>query len=95
MTKAEQKLWFLFLQKHTQKFYRQRPIDHFIADFYCNKASLVIELDGDSHFTTDGIEYDIMRTEILESYGLQVMRFTNNEIFHDFETVCSKINSYL
>ncbi len=68
MTKAEKKIRFEFLQSHTNKFYRQRMIDHYIVDFYCAKSSLVIEIDGDTHYTIDGIEYDIMRTELLNLY---------------------------
>ena len=95
MTKAEKKIRFEFLQSHPQKFYRQRMIDHYIIDFYCAKASLVIEIDGDTHYTTDGIEYDIMRTELLNLYWLQVIRFTNKDIFDNFEWVCQEINKYL
>jgi very-short-patch-repair endonuclease len=56
MTIAEKKLWYKFLQKHQYKFYRQRPIDHFIADFYCSDAMLIIEIDGSQHYTADGLK---------------------------------------
>ena len=45
MTAQERCLWYAYLRNYPIKFYRQRPIDHFIADFYCSKAHLVIELD--------------------------------------------------
>lgn len=50
MTRAEKKLWFEFLKDVTPRFLRQRVIDNFIIDFYCSELSLVIELDGDSHY---------------------------------------------
>jgi very-short-patch-repair endonuclease len=52
---------------------------------------LVIEIDGDSHFTNDGKDYDQERTQILEGYGLRVMRFTNDEVLKDFAGVCQRI----
>ncbi|MFP4414562.1 endonuclease domain-containing protein [Coleofasciculus sp.] len=72
---------------------RQRPIDYFIVDFYCAALKLVIEIDGDSHFTDQGKVYDFNRTSILEGYGLQVVRFTNEEVLNHFESVCQQINA--
>jgi very-short-patch-repair endonuclease len=70
---------------------RQRPIAFFIVDFYCAALKLVIEVDGDSHFTETGVAYDAERTHILEGYGLKVIRFTNNEVLHNFEAVCDRL----
>ncbi len=70
---------------------RQRPIAFFIVDFYCAALKLVIEVDGDSHFTEEGQAYDARRTEILTGYGLKVIRFTNDEVLHSFEAVCDRI----
>ena len=70
---------------------KQRPIDNFIVDFYCAKLKLVIEVDGDSHFTDEGKESDRRRTEILEGYGLKVIRFTNDAVLDNFEAVCQAI----
>ena len=66
-------------------------ISQYIVDFYCPKAHLIIELDGSQHYTEDGIEYDEIRTEVLEQYDLEVIRFTNLEIDADFEGVCRMI----
>jgi very-short-patch-repair endonuclease len=52
---------------------RQRPIDNFIVDFFCAQLKLVIEVDGESHFTNDGKDYDWERTQILEGYGLKAL----------------------
>ena len=56
---------------------------------------LVIEIDGESHFTDEAKNYDAQRTLILKSYGLQVIRFTNEEVFKNFEGVCECIEDYL
>ena len=87
-TKEENHLWYDFLSKHKVRFQRQKAIDNFIADFYCHKAKLVIEIDGSQHYTEDGKAYDEFRTEILENYNLKVIRFTNVQINENFEGVC-------
>jgi very-short-patch-repair endonuclease len=50
-TPAERKLWFDFLRTHRLKFTRQKPLRCYVADFYCAQKKVVIELDGDSHYT--------------------------------------------
>ncbi|NJN74157.1 MAG: endonuclease domain-containing protein [Limnothrix sp. RL_2_0] len=93
MTAAEKKLWFEYLRRFPLKVYRQRPIDHYIVDFFCAKLKLVIEVDGDTHFTEAAQEYDQIRSEILQGYGLKVLRFTNDEVLQNFAAVCSKIEA--
>jgi very-short-patch-repair endonuclease len=95
MTLAEKKLWFGYLRTFKFRVLRQRPIDNFIVDFYCHTLKLVIEIDGESHFTTSGRMADLERTKILEGYGLKVIRFTNEEVLHSFEGVCSKIEGLI
>ena len=92
MTKEERHLWYDFLSNYHVRFQRQKAIDNFIADFYCDKAKLVIEIDGSQHYTKEGRERDEFRTEILEGYDLQVIRFTNNDINHNFIGVCRYID---
>ena len=89
-TVAERKLWG-YLRNFPVKFWRQKPINNFIVDFYCPKLKLVIEVDGDSHFTDSGLVYDEERTRVLEGYGLRVIRFTNDEVVQNFEGVCEQI----
>ncbi|HLV31736.1 MAG TPA: endonuclease domain-containing protein [Chitinispirillaceae bacterium] len=89
MTPAEKKLWYGFLRTFKYRVLRQRPIDHYIADFYCAKLKLVIELDGKHHL--DAIEYDKNRTNILQIYGLRILRFTNEQVLNDFTNVCKII----
>ena len=92
MTPQEKHLWYDFLQQYPVKIYKQRIIDNFIADFYCHQARLVIELDGSQHYTPEGKTYDEARTEVLERYGLFVLRFCNSDIEKRFEGVCYVID---
>ena len=92
MTRHEKHLWYDFLKSYPVKWYRQRSIDRFIVDFYCSPAKLIIELDGSQHYTEDGIEFDAIRTDILEKYDLEVIRFSNIEIDRYFNDVCRAID---
>ncbi len=91
MTSAEKKLWYRYLRTFNFKVFRQRPIDCFVIDFYCPTLKLVIEVDGESHYTKEGNDYNEERTRRLESYGLTVVRYTNQQVLGDFESVCDEI----
>ena len=92
MTKQERHLWYDFLHDYPVRVYRQRSIDHYIADFYCSRAHLVIELDGYYHYTPEGIEYDSWRTKVLEQYKLTVIRISNADIDRNFDATCMYID---
>ncbi len=92
LTRQEKHLWYDFLRYYPVKIYKQRIIDSFIVDFYCHSARLVIELDGSQHYTKLGKAHDEARTEILERYGIYVLRFSNKDIDEDFEGVCRMID---
>ena len=92
MTKQERHLWYDFLHDYPVRVYRQRSIDHYIADFYCSRAHLVIELDGYHHYTPEGIEYDSWRTKVLEQYKLTVIRISNADIDRNFDATCMYID---
>jgi very-short-patch-repair endonuclease/DNA modification methylase len=91
MTAAEKKLWYEYLRNFKYRVLRQRPINHFIVDFYCPALKLVIEVDGEHHYTEEGKSYDEERRKILESYGLRELRFRNEEVLKEFERVCKEI----
>ena len=91
-TKQENHLWYDFLSDYEIRFQRQKAIDNFIADFYCHKAKLIIEIDGSQHYTDDGIKNDSFRTEVLEGYDLKIIRFTNRQIDSNFKGVCDYID---
>lgn len=93
MTKEEKKLWFNFLRNYPIKFYRQRIINNYIVDFYCSKARLVIELDGMQHYEEKALIYDKHRTDVINQYGIEVIRFTNREINENFEGVVMVIEN--
>ncbi len=94
-TPAENHLWQRIRKQQVLgfKFRRQYPIDRFIVDFYCTEARLVIEVDGGIHETQE--EADQLRTELLESLGLRVLRFTNGEVLQYADAVVERIGEEL
>jgi len=92
MTPQEKKLWYQYLKHYPVRFYKQRIILSFIADFYCSEAKLIIELDGAQHFTAQGLAYDKERSILFSQFGLKVLRFSNHQIDTEFDAVCKEIN---
>jgi very-short-patch-repair endonuclease len=95
-TPAEKKIWYEVLcrkQFEGYKFTRQKPIADFIVDFYCSKLQLVIEIDGDSH--AENAEYDGVRTNILNQYGLRVLRYTNRDVMNNIEGVYQDLVGFI
>ena len=84
MTPWERKLWNCFLKKYPVRFQRQKCIGNYIVDYYCFKAKLVVELDGGGHYDQKSEEKDRKRTEVLEKYGLRVLRFCNLDVDKNF-----------
>ena len=93
MTPHERKLWYVFLRSYPVRFQRQKVIGNYIADFYCAKAHLVIELDGSGHYTEKQEEKDKIRTEEIEKLNLTVLRFSNLDIDRNFKSVCEHIDN--
>ena len=92
MTPWERKLWYEFLRNYPIRFQRQKAIGNYIADFYCAKAKLVIELDGGGHYTVQQSEKDEIRTNELENMNLAVFRICNLDIDRNFYGVCESIH---
>jgi len=87
-TQPEQILWQrLRNQQLGVKFRRQHGIGNYIVDFYCPQCKLVIELDGESHFTTEAQIYDEIRDAYIRSLGLTILRFTNHDVTQNLEGV--------
>ncbi|MGL5036542.1 MAG: endonuclease domain-containing protein, partial [Aeromonas sp.] len=63
----------------------------YIADFYCPSHKLVIEVDGDSHFTEQGRDSDLQRDQFMHALGLRVLRFTNQQIMQELSAVLTVI----
>jgi len=96
MTNAESILWEKLRdnQFHGLKFRRQHPINKYIADFYCHKLKLIIEIDGKYHENPAQKAYDNERSEIFEYNDVEVIRFTNKDIENNLEGVLSKLKEY-
>ena len=92
-TKEENHLWYDFLRNYPVRFHRQYVIESYIVDFFCPKARLVIELDGNQHYEKESyIKYDSERTKCIEKYGILVIRYSNLDIHHRFRNVCADID---
>ena len=93
MTRHEKKLWYDFLKNYDVRFQRQKTLGNYIADFYCAKAGLVVELDGSGHYRPMQIIKDAERTSDLEKLGLTVIRICNLDIDRKFNGVCTLIDN--
>ena len=79
--KAEAYLWKILKDKKTgYRFLRQKPILHYIADFFCHELSLVVEIDGASHNASDAIEHDLRRDRDMKAIGLKVVRLWDHDV---------------
>ena len=92
-TEQENRLWYRFLRTYPTRFNRQRVIGNYIVDFYCDKAKLIVELDGSQHFEETGMAADRERDEYLESLGLKILRFSNSDVDKNFYEVCTVIDN--
>ena len=73
------------------KFRRQHPIGLYVLDFFCNKATLNIEVDGFQHGTPKILDADAARDAFLKSQGIKVLRFWSSQLNRDKETIRNKI----
>ena len=95
LTPSEAFLWKQLQGKKLlgRKFRRQHSIGPFIVDFYCAKEKLIIELDGEIHNNAIAEEYDIQRSNYLESKGYQILRFENRLVFDELSYVLLEIQN--
>jgi very-short-patch-repair endonuclease len=96
-TDAEILLWAKIRMRQLNGFlfYRQKPLGAYIADFYCPKAKLVIEVDGGQHLTPDAVEYDRVRDEYMKNIGLKTLRFTNINVIENIDGVLETLGKSL
>jgi very-short-patch-repair endonuclease len=93
-TEAEARLWAeLRGSRLGSRFRRQHAIGRYIVDFYCPKRRLVVEVDGGIH--GGATEEDALRTALLESRGIEVLRFTNDDVEQNLERVIERITEVL
>lgn len=90
-TPAEKILWQRVRdrQVNNAKFRRQHAIGQFLVDYYCAEVHLAIEVDGPIHQYTAG--EDAIRQEFLETMGITVLRFTNEQVIENLRTVLKEI----
>ena len=92
-TDAERAFWAKVRNKQFFgiKFFRQYSIGPNIVDFYCPTVKLAVELDGGQHSQSDKMEYDATRSEYPRTHGIDVMRFWDNEVLLDIQSVLSNL----
>ncbi len=91
MTPAERRIWFDILKNLPNRFLCQRVIGNYIVDFYCASKHLVIEVDGDSHYSPEALDYDAERTAFFEALGIRVIRFTNDDVIGNSDEVYDQL----
>jgi very-short-patch-repair endonuclease len=93
LTVAELLLWKKLSDRKIfkTKFRKQHPVFIFIVDFYCHEFKLVIEVDGEVHNDKESTEYDLGRTAELNRFGIKVIRFTNDDVIFNVESVITRI----
>jgi len=96
-TKSEIQLWQKLKggQMYDYDFHRQKPVDEFIVDFFCNKLQLAIELDGYSHQILEVWENDVKKTKRLNELQINVLRFSDFQVMNDIENVILTIEDYI
>lgn len=94
-TLSEVLLWNRLKRKQMKdyQFFRQKPIDNYIVDFFCYELMLAIEIDGDSH--VDKIEEDQLRQKRLESLGINFLRFTDFDVKKNMNGVLQYIEKWI
>ena len=91
MTPQERLLWYACLKRCPEQVYRQYAIGNYIADFFCRKAGLVIEVDGRQHYTEEAMAYDQKRSAVMKEKGILVLRVSNADIEHNLKNVSQHI----
>ena len=94
-TKTEIFLWTFLKGRQLRgfDFHRQRPIDEYIVDFFCNELMLAIEIDGVSHIGKE--KYDLERQNKLEKLGVRFLRFKDDEVFYNCDYVVKEIEKWI
>lgn len=88
-TPAERRFWALLYpwRSSGQHWRRQAPIGPYVVDFVCKREKLIVEIDGETHFSEAGVAHDEQRTAYLEQRGYRLVRFTNAEVTGNSEGV--------
>jgi len=94
---AEKLLWQHLKGKQMldYDFHRQKPLDQYVVDFFCNELMLAIEVDGEQHFSDEQIRRDKARQATLERIGIRFLRFTNEDVKRNIQGVLAKIEEWI
>ena len=93
MPNAEKLIWEKLRRRQikNKRFLRQYSVGKYVIDFFCPEIKLAIEVDGDTHNSSEEIEYDKYRQSEIENLGIKFLRFKNDEIFENIVNVIKKI----
>jgi very-short-patch-repair endonuclease len=76
-------------------FHRQKPIDNYILDFFCQELMLGIEIDGYSHELKEVFEKDTKKTKKMDELGIRILRFSDYQVFKEMENILRAIEYYV
>ena len=91
MTKEERRLWYDFLKKLPLTVHRQKNIGNYIVDFFIAQVGVIIEVDGRQHQLLQNKQEDGKRDSELEKLGFRILRYANEDINSNFNSVCNDI----
>lgn len=92
MTEAEKMIWERLCKNQMGvRIRRQHPIWKYVADYYCHELKLIIEIDGGIHLSKENKEDDVKREITLNEFGIEIIRFTNNQVINETEYVIKVI----
>ncbi len=95
MTPEERHLWYDFLKRLPLNVRRQHNIENYIVDFYIAEKKIVIEIDGRQHLLSEHKEADEQRDALLATWGISVLRYSNDSIRNNFNAVAADILKHL
>ena len=97
MSPAEARIWSYLRTLKAEGFHfrRQVPLGRYYADFACHHAKLVIEIDGDTHFTPNGIAHDLQRSRFIGAEGYRIIRYTNTDVLQNMDGIVLQLTSRL
>ena len=96
-TNTEKIIWNILRNRKLSgyKFKRQYSIDRFVVDFYCPELKLAIEIDGEIHDSKESFEYDRVREKFIQELRIKIIRFRNDEVYDNLESVVTEIKNNL
>ncbi len=95
MTPEEKHLWYDFLKRLPVNIRRQHNIENYIVDFYIAEQKIVIEIDGRQHLLPEHKEADEQRDAVMSSWGITVLRYSNDSIQNNFSAVTADILQHI